>query len=178
MNCKEAKSQIALLVGNDLEPRTAATLRRHLDACPCCRDQAQSLTSCIDVLQSDASTPWNTEPGSLWPGLQVRLASQRPVEKPHRMNGWAPALAVAAAGLAMVWFTSSRDAGIAFHPDGVNVQPVSMPANLWQNHESLPQRQFAPWHDRSLRDQDGRIIEPDDARDLRQLPPRGLPAGF
>src|SRR5579862_3475937 len=97
MNCKRAKTQLALLIGNDLEPVAVQDVRKHLDECGSCREHLQRLSASLDVLQAPANSAWNPQSESLWPKLSVRLASQGAPSKPHRMNGWAASLSVAAA---------------------------------------------------------------------------------
>ena len=107
MNCKQAKSQVALLIGNDLEPAALADVRHHLGQCVSCRQHFDKLSSCLEVLQSPPRG-FNLEDESLWPKLSVRLASPTAGQKPHRLNGWAPSLAVAAACTAMFWVASKN----------------------------------------------------------------------
>jgi hypothetical protein len=107
MNCKQAKTQVALLIGNDLEPASLAEVRTHLGQCVGCRQHFERLSSCLEVLQAP-SPAYNSVDESLWPKLSVRLASPNAGQKPHRLNGWAPTLAVAAACTAMFWVASSR----------------------------------------------------------------------
>jgi hypothetical protein len=101
MNCKRAKTQLALLIGNDLEPVAVQEVRKHLDECGSCREHLQRLSASLDVLQAPVNSTWNTQSESLWPKLSVRLASQGAPSKAHRMNGWAASLSVAAACTAM-----------------------------------------------------------------------------
>jgi predicted anti-sigma-YlaC factor YlaD len=105
MNCKQAKTQVALLIGNDLEPAALADVRNHLGQCASCRQHFEKLSSCLEVLQAPPRG-YNPEPESLWPKLSVRLASPSAGQKPHRLSGWAPSLAVAAACTAMFWVAS------------------------------------------------------------------------
>jgi len=101
MNCKRAKTQLALLIGNDLEPVAVQEVRKHLDECGSCREHLQRLSASLDVLQAPVNSTWNAQSESLWPKLSVRLASQGAPSKAHRMNGWAASLSVAAACTAM-----------------------------------------------------------------------------
>lgn len=105
MNCKQARTQAALLIGNDLEPAALADVRNHLGQCAACRQHFEKLSSCLEVLQAPPRG-YNPEEESLWPKLSVRLASPSAGQKPHRLSGWAPSLAVAAACTAMFWVAS------------------------------------------------------------------------
>jgi predicted anti-sigma-YlaC factor YlaD len=111
MNCKIAQSQLALLVGNDLEPAAVDQVRKHLDKCDCCRRHFDRLTAAQEALQAPAEGAWSATDESLWPKLSVRLASATAGSKPHRLNGWAASLAVAAACTAMVWVASHQWTG-------------------------------------------------------------------
>lgn len=127
MNCKQAKTQVALLIGNDLEPAALAEVRNHLGQCVGCREHFERLSSCLEVLQAPPRS-WNAQDESLWPKLSVRLASPSVGQKPHRLNGWAPTLAVAAACTAMFWVASSQwsanqPAAQPSIPAGLQLQP-------------------------------------------------------
>jgi hypothetical protein len=110
MNCKQAKTQLALLIGNDLEPTALQDVRNHLGQCVGCRQHFDRLSSALEVLQAPPRS-WNSEHESLWPKLSARLASPAAGQKPHRLSGWAPSLAVAAACLTMFWVVSSQWSG-------------------------------------------------------------------
>jgi hypothetical protein len=130
MKCKEAKTQAALLIGNDVEPAAVEAVRKHLGECVGCRQHFDRLSSCLEVLQAPPRS-WNADDESLWPKLSVRLASPNAGQKPHRLNGWAPTLAVAAACTAMFWVASSHWSGNqpAGQPSGVNgVEAISEPS--------------------------------------------------
>src|SRR5579872_3777808 len=159
MNCKQAKTQVALLIGNDLEPAATADVRNHLGQCVSCRQHFEKLSSCLEVLQAPPRG-FNPEEESLWPKLSVRLASSSAPQKPHRLNGWAPSLAVAAACTAMLWVASKNWTG----PNGVEqavpnnmVIPAAAPppanpdAMPFRNGRQLPLRQRIqkPSNDRS-----------------------------
>jgi hypothetical protein len=131
MNCKQAKTQVALLIGNDLEPAALAEVRNHLGQCVDCRQHFDRLSSCLEVLQAPPRTD-NVPEESLWPKLSARLASPNAGQKPHRLSGWAPTLAVAAACTAMFWVASNHwmprpaveQPGM---PNGVELQPIGDP---------------------------------------------------
>jgi hypothetical protein len=120
MKCKDAKTQAALMIGNDLEPTALTEVRKHLGQCAGCRQHFERLSSCLEVLQAPPRS-WNAEGESLWPKLSTRLASPNAGQKPHRLSGWAPTLAVAAACTAMFWVASSQ-----WLPN----QPVGQPAGV------------------------------------------------
>jgi predicted anti-sigma-YlaC factor YlaD len=138
MNCKQAKTQVALLTGNDLEPAALADVRNHLGQCVSCRQHFEKLSSCLEVLQAPPRG-FNPEDESLWPKLSVRLASPNAGQKPHRLSGWAPTLAVAAACTAMFWVASKnwivKDGVEQAVPSGV-VYPAANPPS--ENPNSVP----------------------------------------
>jgi predicted anti-sigma-YlaC factor YlaD len=159
MKCKDAKTQAALLIGNDLEPTALEEVRKHLGQCPGCREHFERLSSCLEVLQGPAQS-WNGESESLWPKLSARLASPNVGQKPHRLNGWAPTLAVAAACTAMFWVASSQwsaDQSVG-QPAGVNripLQPVGESPALEKNDNSPSQREIELQRRRALQDPSG-----------------------
>jgi hypothetical protein len=128
MNCKQAKSRVALLIGNDLEPAALADVRQHLGQCVSCRQHFDKLSSCLEVLQAPPRG-FNPDGESLWPKLSVRLASPTAGQKPHRLNGWAPSLAVAAACTAMFWVASKNWLPTA------GVEPAAPPVMVYPTGE-------------------------------------------
>lgn len=160
MNCKQAKKQVALLIGNDLEPAALQQVRSHLGQCVGCRQHFEQLSNCLEVLQTPAR-PWSSDDQSLWPALSARLASTSAGQKPHRLSGWAPTLAVAAACTAMFWVASSH-----FAPnqpvgqpmiDGIQVQPqpVVDPAPSFDDEAAPARKQNRSRPHRALRDPSG-----------------------
>src|SRR5271155_2227744 len=108
MNCKQAKEKLALLIGNDLDASAVGEIQKHLGQCAGCREHLQRLSSCLEVLQVPVAGAFHAEGESLWPRISVRLASPSAGQKPHRLSGWAPTLAVAAACTAMFWVASRQ----------------------------------------------------------------------
>jgi hypothetical protein len=140
MNCKQAKTQLALLIGNDLEPAALQEVRNHVSQCVGCRQHFEQLSSALEVLQAPPRS-WNPEHESLWPKLSARLASPTAGQKPHRLSGWAPSLAVAAACVAMFWVVSSQWPGeSAPLSNGIQIQaqPIGGPPSF--DRENLPNR--------------------------------------
>jgi hypothetical protein len=138
MNCKQAKTQLALLIGNDLEPCALQEVRNHLAECVGCRQHLKQLSSALEVLQSPPRS-WNPEHESVWPKLSARLASPTADQKPHRLSGWAPSLAVAAACLGMFWVVSSQWSSDRAPLSGgieLQAQPIGQPPSF--DRGSLP----------------------------------------
>ncbi len=97
MNCKQAKQNIALFAGNDLDPMSTRDLKRHLKECPGCVEQWERMRTSVEALQTHCPSSGPIE-DSVWPEIVVRLPKQRTVrQRPNRFNGWAPSLAVVAA---------------------------------------------------------------------------------
>ena len=96
MNCREARTEIALLVGNDLEDASARELlRQHVSGCPECRQYYRQMKQSFKVLeQADKSETYETRE-SLWPAVSQRLQHRRP-EAPSRRQWWPIATFLAA----------------------------------------------------------------------------------
>jgi hypothetical protein len=129
MNCKQARGKLALLIGNDLDVSAIAEVQKHVSQCAGCRERLQRLSSCLEVLQVPAAGTFLGDGESLWPRISVRLASPTAGQKPHRLSGWAPTLAVAAACTAMYWVASYQFVGDTV-PSGVSlpgapIQPIN-----------------------------------------------------
>jgi hypothetical protein len=172
MNCKRVKTQIALLIGNDLDPVTAQSVRKHLDECAGCRQHLQQLSSCLEALQGPVNAPW-TGAESLWPELSAKLATRAKnageTEKPHRLNGWAPTVAVAAACALMFWLTSNQQSGNqgADADFSIRPTPVSMPA--------IPPEFFSPRAGRNNDQSDMFRLEGQDPSRLLLVPGQEQP---
>ena len=90
MNCDEARLEIALWVGNDLdEASRIEELRRHIAICPECRRHARSLQSSM-VLLGAVDQDQTFDPGdSLWPDLQSRIDYlERTPKQPISAGKW------------------------------------------------------------------------------------------
>jgi hypothetical protein len=159
MNCKQAKGKLALLIGNDLDASAAGEIQRHLGQCAGCREHLQELSSCLEVLQVPAAGAFHADGESLWPRISVRLASPSAGQKPHRLSGWAPTLAVAAACTAMFWVASQQfrggsPSGGVFTPSPIQLQPVD-------EHSGGAPRPYRPQPAQSI-DEAGKPARPDE----------------
>jgi hypothetical protein len=148
MNCKQAKEKLALLIGNDLDASEVGEVQKHLGQCTGCRQHLQRLSSCLEVLQVPAAGAFRAEEESLWPRISVRLASPSAGQKPHRLSGWGPTLAVAAACSLMFWVASYQFGGNPLPtfsaPGGPIVQPIEGPADFREQpqfQEQAPQNE-------------------------------------
>lgn len=106
MNCKRARTEIALWAGDDLGEQTAEPLERHLALCGECREYRRQMASSVRVLQAPQRPPAAELHDSVWPGLADRLPSQDETRRADSLNRWLPAAAVAVACLAVIAFTS------------------------------------------------------------------------
>ncbi|HET6327969.1 MAG TPA: hypothetical protein VFG04_25020 [Planctomycetaceae bacterium] len=147
MNCKQAKGQLALLIGNDLDGSSVGEIQKHLGQCAGCREHLQQLSSCLEVLQVPAAGAFRADGESLWPRISVRLASPSAGQKPHRLSGWAPTLAVAAACLAMFWAASWQFSGTSSSSSSGPIemlqpvdQPVDGPPHLYRPPQGQPSK--------------------------------------
>ncbi len=108
MNCKRARSEIALWVGDDLDQSARHELERHLAECPSCRDHRNRMRASLDMLygaEDSVDTSGDSVASthdSLWPGLSGRLELRDEARKASRFNGWVASLSLAAMVLAMV----------------------------------------------------------------------------
>lgn len=102
MNCKSAKTRIALWAGNDLEAAGKREVKAHLADCQPCREYWQEMKVSMQALHAPANAPTGAEQPSLWPKISSRLPKR--VRKPRqtRFNGWAAAASVAAACMVLV----------------------------------------------------------------------------
>lgn len=111
MNCREARADIALYAGGDLDDRDRVReLRRHVGECPDCRTHYHGLKSSLKLLgglaplESGAAT-WQSA-GSLWPAIRKELA--RPPEALtaaqvfKQLRNWTPFAAMTAACLVLL----------------------------------------------------------------------------
>lgn len=162
MNCKQARGKLALMIGNDLDVSAVGNVQKHLSQCADCRQHLQQLTSCLEVLQVPAAGVFPAEGESLWPRISVRLASPSAGQRPHRLSGWAPTLAVAASCAAMFWVAS-------YEFGGAN-SPAPAPFRVEQPIELQPV-EGAPDYEQQVRPNN---FGPDSSR-TQDAPSRRLP---
>lgn len=100
---------MALHVGQDVDGGSAgggsaAELRQHIAGCPSCRQHWYGLQQSQRALRSPQTEVVSR--GSLWPGISARL----PARREPSFNGWIPALAMAAACLAVFALSANPSA--------------------------------------------------------------------
>lgn len=138
MNCRSARTAIALWVGNDLDEQASQRLQRHLATCPRCRDHWLDLKRSLDVLQCVEGTPEGLPLGEVWPSVAARIARRGHQASLQRFNGWLPAVAVAVACLAVVVLT--EDASMPPEPiEQVPIadMPLAAPVRIASDAEPL-----------------------------------------
>jgi hypothetical protein len=106
MTCDRYRPLLALLVGNDLDPREAADVRQHVNGCASCQTQWKSLESSMVVLQVVSQRTVTPAPRNLWPELSKRIGV-RPAAAREPAPGWMTLGAFTAACAAVLWLTVS-----------------------------------------------------------------------
>lgn len=145
MNCKSARRQMALAVGEDLTPAESQELQNHLLGCPSCQKSWEQQRNGFAVLQCSRTREIHPKSDSVWPALATRL-KERELNSPRgEFNGWFAALAVTAACVLVFVFSqdttsfpvvSQRNSTSSF-----GSMPVSSRPRL---DDRKPQR---PWQD-------------------------------
>jgi hypothetical protein len=144
MDCKFARSELALRVGLDHNPQYEQQVERHLASCPQCRTFSQNLKSSTAILQKVATHSEEVACESVWPQVRNHLSVRREtvvaresVSRSH-VAGWFPVGALAAACLALIVFSSSppllRDEGMRdFATARMNVSGGMYTQTPWAN---------------------------------------------
>ena len=76
MSCDEVKSRLGEWLDGELPIELRPAVRRHLDGCPACRSECESLQSMAAVL---AQRPNAKLPAGLWEAIERRLDDPQPV---------------------------------------------------------------------------------------------------
>jgi len=97
MNCPDVRPLLPVLVYDDLPPAEAAAVRRHLDACPGCRDEFAGLAHARAALDAVPVPAANVDVARLYTELAAR--QERRGRRWRRISVAAAALA---AGLVLV----------------------------------------------------------------------------
>ena len=96
MNCKRAKTEIALWVGGDLSDAAEESLRQHLGVCPSCHSFRRQMKESLRFLHEPSEDSLSVLSDSVWPDLSSRLSSRESMWSRERFNGWVPAALIAA----------------------------------------------------------------------------------
>jgi len=136
MHCSHAKTDIALLVGGDLDHEAVPPLKAHLENCPECASHFRAMRSNLAVLQAVQDVPF--EHGeSLWPRLMPALSYAEQRQRVKQFNGWVASVAVAAICLAMVTLAAE------FRNDNVSA-PYAMEPGETYHRVAQPERLAHP----------------------------------
>lgn len=106
MTCDRYRPLLALLVGNDLDPREAVEVRQHISGCASCQSQWKSLEAAGKALQAVSHQAVIPAGGSLWPELSKRVGGRAAVAR-EAAPGWLTLGAFSAACAAVLWLTVS-----------------------------------------------------------------------
>lgn len=160
MNCDRSRPKLALLVGNDLDPREASEVRLHLATCAQCQSQFDSLAAATGVLHSLACCPALAEEQSLWsrvaPLLVNKLSKKDSLHRKTPVNvncktdaeaapSWLTIAGFSVACAAVLWLTFSTPVfdfdipagtGYANVPD--SVVPNSVPLAVSPGSSQVP----------------------------------------
>ena len=110
MNCREARADIALFAGGDLDDRAQVReLRQHVHGCPECRAHYDAVKASLKSLAAlaplDAAATWESG-GSLWPSIRRELAKPpqalTAAQAVNQLKNWTPFAAMTAACVLML----------------------------------------------------------------------------
>lgn len=135
MQCVDARNQIALLVGDDLDSTSRSAVEEHLSSCESCRQYQQSMVEARTALESVRALDSEGDTSeSLWPAIRSEIESGavRTVPGQTVKNRFVAALAIAATLLAAVWI--SKDLMVSSQYDdssgnGAMAAPVNYPSS-------------------------------------------------
>lgn len=174
MNCRQARIDLALCVGEDLpDAARRESLRQHVAQCPGCRAHYKRLRGTLQVLESSDRDRTYEVGGSLWPQLATRIRRMEESPGPSaRFNGWLPFVAVTAACalLVVVIDLQAPNGGPAPHTHSVardilggrSILPTLPPPG---NHDA-----FLPAHAQLRRATELSALEPDSNRTEQTRP--------
>jgi anti-sigma factor RsiW len=170
MNCRTARRQTALLVGDDLNQTEAAELTAHLRGCADCEAHHQELLASVDVLVACNGNPVCRDRESIWPDVRASVEIMETAQGPRRRVS-SIGLIVAAACVLFVAvlpelarFSWPATGAMAIPVSTVYDEPVSSPAMLLKG-------EYVPVY----ADQSWRVLEPvqrENAANHRPLPTR------
>lgn len=89
MNCRTARKQIALWVGNDLSQSAIESLEHHIENCPKCQERAEALLSSSDVLLAFNTETVRSPSDSVWDGVRQKIEEdpRREARRSGRITG-------------------------------------------------------------------------------------------
>ncbi len=75
MKCKHVSNLLSPLLEGELSEAVGSQVRSHLDTCPVCANEQETLLRAVSLLQKDAAAPQMPLP-DLYPAFQERLVTQ------------------------------------------------------------------------------------------------------
>ncbi|MBM82001.1 MAG: hypothetical protein CMJ78_15630 [Planctomycetaceae bacterium] len=130
MNCKEAKSLIALWAGQDLDDAELEALQPHLAECPNCSGHWDEMKSSMDALQQASGEDLTRDEfDSLWPKVAAKISTRQAASGNVRRNRWLPAIAVAAVCIAVA-VVMNYQPDLNIYEVGQGVNPRLLPDNF------------------------------------------------
>jgi hypothetical protein len=89
MNCRAARKQIGLWVGNDLSQSAIESLEQHIENCPKCQQRAEALLSSSDVLLAFNTETVRSPSDSVWDDVrqQIEADPRRERRHSHQLTG-------------------------------------------------------------------------------------------
>jgi hypothetical protein len=144
MNCRHARSDLALWVGHDLtDTQRRDELRRHVARCPDCRSHYKRLKDSLRILEDADRAPTYDAADSLWPELSSRIQRRAAQHGPSsRFNGWLPFVAVTAASALLVVMMETRPASQSSYP----IAPISRDVFGGPGAPTIPISDPYRWH--------------------------------
>jgi len=134
MNCRRARSLLPLAAGSDLPTRLGSRLAAHLERCPACRKELETLRRALEELKTLAREEGRLEwPESEWRAVMQRLGPAK--ERKRRLSAfvfrrpawlWQVSLVLVAAAAALWLLLSERPdpEHSSFPPSGQNAAVV------------------------------------------------------
>jgi hypothetical protein len=125
MRCEKVREWIPLLAGDDLPAGRTARLRRHLEGCPDCRRELETVRASLEAVRAAArGEPSEDWPESAWKALLARITAEGPGNAKAALGPvprWA--LASAAAGVVLLAGFLLLFKDRIFRPEGISPVP-------------------------------------------------------
>lgn len=125
MSCKTARNDMALAVGDDLEPTAAEMLHQHLAGCPECQKMWRQLQVGFAVLQQSRVALRLSKSDSIWPEVATKIQERQADPRRAEFNGWVAGLAVLAACVLVFVFAQDGSVSSTFQPNSHNLIGVT-----------------------------------------------------
>ncbi len=143
MRCQKALKRIPLLAGEDLPPGRAARLRKHLEGCPDCRRELETVRAALEALRAAARRERIEDwPERAWRALLARITTEAPGSR-RSLPGpeLRRALASGAAGVMLLAAVLLLFKDRIFRPAGTASSPAPI---IVEKREIPPPREIPP----------------------------------